>query len=563
MTIKIIGMLIGGLGLFLLGMRLMTDGLKYAAGKSLRNILANSTKTPLHGILSGAFLTSLVQASSAVSVATIGFVNAGLMDISHAITLIYGSNVGTTMTGWLVSVVGFQFDIKAFALPAIGIGMLLRVIRHESKRGALGDVLAGFGIFFMGIDVLKTTFSGMGADIQLGALADGSLLSLVIFVGIGFLLTLFMQSSSASIAMILTAVAGGVVPLNDAAAVVIGANVGTTSTVALSVIGATPNAKRLAAAHVIFNLVTGLVALLFLSFLLDGLIFFMDLLPLKRTDTTLLALFHTVFNILGVMIMLPLTGRLEGFLKKMFRTREEDESMPRYLDSNVASTPELALHALGMETKRIGAIAHRMAKGAISTARTPGPRLASDREIIEKLVGAVGEFGKLLQRNNLTIELTDQLPVALRISGYYNDVAELAEQAADFQAAVYDMVIEPQLAGEIAQFKSRAVRLLECTDPETGGYSVADCITKLEEFKEDYRALKNNLLRSAGRGQLSVGQMVKCLDLIARIRRIGEQVEKGARYLSYLDLAEHELYHHEKEGLLNGGDPDDGALTIS
>ncbi|MCK5194926.1 MAG: Na/Pi cotransporter family protein, partial [Desulfobulbaceae bacterium] len=271
MTISMLGSLVGGIGLFLLGMRMMTDGLKYAAGSSLRNILESSTRTPFLGICTGALLTSLVQSSSAVTVATIGFVNAGLVDLGHAISLIYGSNIGTTMTGWLVSLVGFKINIKIFALPAIGLGMFLRIARPEGRYGALGDVFAGFGLFFVGIDVLKTAFGSLGHDIHIAGLAGEGVLAILLFVGIGFLLTFLMQSSSAAIAIILTAVAGGIVPLYDAAAVVIGANVGTTSTAALSVIGATPNAKRLAGVHVLFNIFTGLGALLALPFLLFGL----------------------------------------------------------------------------------------------------------------------------------------------------------------------------------------------------------------------------------------------------------------------------------------------------
>lgn len=548
MTFRMIGMLAGGVGLFLLGMRLMTDGLKYAAGSSLRRILAESTRTPWHGIFSGAFLTSLVQSSSAVTVATIGFVNAGLMDIEHAIALIYGSNIGTTMTGWLVSLVGFHLDIKAFALPVIGIGMLLRVIKHDSRRGALGDVLAGFGVFFLGIEILKTTFSGVGDGIQLGSLADGSYLSLVIFVGFGFLLTLFMQSSSAAMAVILTAVAGGIVPFNDAAAVVIGANVGTTSTAALAVIGATPNAKRLAAAHVIFNLATGLVALLALPLLLVLLAGLQDILALEHSEAILLALFHTVFNFLGLLIVFPMTGRLVIFLKNRFRTREEDEAVPRYLDDNVVTTPVLALHAMAMEIERIGLVARRMAKGAISTERVPGPRLVSDRQVIEKLVMAVGEFGRRLQRANLTPELSEQVPVALRVSGYYNDVADLAEQTADIQSLVLASGDHPDLAEAMARFKGGAVRLLDYVDPENSEYSIATAKEEISHYQEDYRALKNQLLRSASQGELPVGQMVHSLDLIARIRRIAEQAEKGARYLAHLHSAEDALRSHDKGG---------------
>ena len=167
MTLSALGTLFGGVGLFLLGMMLMTDGLKLAAGKALRNILENSTRTRIRGVLSGALITSIVQSSGVVTIATIGFVNAGLMNLRQAITIIYGTNIGTTMTSWLVAIIGFNLNIKAFALPAIGLGMMLRLAKGKSKQGAMGEVLAGFGIFFLGIDVLKTGFEGFGNGIEL------------------------------------------------------------------------------------------------------------------------------------------------------------------------------------------------------------------------------------------------------------------------------------------------------------------------------------------------------------------------------------------------------------
>ncbi|MFW5792222.1 MAG: Na/Pi symporter, partial [Desulfohalobiaceae bacterium] len=151
----------GGLGLFLLGMWLMTDGLKVAAGQALRRILRSWTDTPMRGLFSGFLITSLVQSSSAVTVATIGFVNAGILSLKRAIGVIYGSNLGTTTTAWLVALVGFHVNIKVMALPMIGLGMVLHIIAPGTRKAALGHALAGFGVFFLGIDVLKGGFAGL------------------------------------------------------------------------------------------------------------------------------------------------------------------------------------------------------------------------------------------------------------------------------------------------------------------------------------------------------------------------------------------------------------------
>ena len=520
----------GGLGLFLLGMRLMTDGLRLAAGNTLRTIIARSTGTVLRGLLSGAFITALVQASSALVVASIGFVNAGLMTLAQAITLIYGSNVGTTMTGWLVAMVGFDINIKAMALPMLGFGMVMRVAGSGKRYGAVGEALAGFGLFFLGINELKFAFAGISDTIQLSAISGSGPLEMLLFVGLGFLLTFLMQSSSAALAITLTAASGGVIQLGAAAAMVIGANVGTTSTAVLATLGATSNAKRVAAAHVIFNLLTGFVAFLLLPMMYTHLA---DIAVFLRMDTgpaTLLALFHTLFNILGVVLMLPLTRRMVKMLDQWFRSHEEDEARPRYLDRTVTSTPVMAMHALGMELARIGVIARRMAEGAISSEKGPGPRLHTDKVVLDALVDAVAEFSTATQRGNLPPELDGVLPNALRVTGYYTIMAELALEVAALQQKIQP-VDGPEVADEIAHFKSAAVKLITFADSEAAGFSENESLRLLAELTEAYNHLKAALLRAGTLGTLTPRQMVHHLEQSSNIRRIGEEAEKGARYL--------------------------------
>lgn len=533
MTIAMFGSLLGGVGLFLLGMRLMTDGLKYAAGNSLRTILERSTSTRLRGILSGAFLTALIQASGAVTVAAIGFVNAGLMKLGHAVSIVYGSNIGTTMTAWLVTMVGFDINIQAFAVPAVGIGMFMRLIKHHSRRGAFGDVLAGFGVFFIGLDILKNSFAGLGESIAVASFAGEGFLALVVFVGLGFLLTFLMQSSSASIAIILTAVAGNVIPLSDGAAAIIGANVGTTTTAALAVIGASPDAKRLAGAHVIFNLFTGVVALLVLPFMLSFLAALEEIMGVEKSVTTLLALFHTAFNVLGVLLLYPVTDSLVGFLEKRWHTVEEDESAPKYLNRNVVGTPVLAIHSMAMELKRVEGFARRMAQGAISSEKGPSERLRIDKVIVEKLLLAVGEFSNHLQRSSVPAELDMLLPNCLRVSGYFRAVAELTLDVAMMQRDWRSTENQPpELSEAIATFKKNVVQFVMAADNDSEAYKVAACQERVEELKTEYRNLKLKLLRAGSQGEIQVGRMVHDLEMLARVRRVAEQFEKGVRYLA-------------------------------
>lgn len=525
-----IGSLVGGLGLFMLGMQLMTEGLKLAAGSTLRRILERSTSTPLRGVLSGAFITSFVQSSSAVTVATIGFVNAGLMTLAQAITVIYGSNIGTTMTGWLVAFIGLQINIKVFALPAIGFGMLIRLMKGGRRAGALGEALAGFGIFFIGIDILKDGFTGLSQGFAFSSLATTGLAGLLIYLLLGFLLTLATQSSSAAITIALTAAVSNLISLNTAAAVVIGANIGTTSTAALAVIGATPNAKRVASAHVLFNLLTGIVAALILPFMLRFILFLRAGLDLGNEPAKVLALFHTVFNILGVLLMWPMTRGLVRFLKQRFRTVEEDEARPKYLDANIVTTPVLAINALSRELCRTGIIARRMAKGAISSETGPSRHLEADRHIILRLETQIGDFINVVRRSPLPAELDEVLPNALRVSGYYTEVAEVAIRVAKLQAETRP-VENRDLAGAINSFKHGAIKLFDMADAEREEYEATEIIEQKGTLEEEYRELKSHLLKAGTRGHLPVTQMALQLEIMSDIRRLIDQMEKGARYI--------------------------------
>ncbi len=530
MTFSISSSLLGGIGLFLLGMFLMTNGLRLAAGRALQNILESWTRTTLRGILAGITITSLVQSSSAVTVATLGFVNAGLMQLRQAITVIYGSNIGTTMTAWLVALVGFNINIKLFALPAIGIGMIMRVFWSEKRLGALGEAITGFGIFFLGIEILKTGFEGMGSSVQFAQLEPNGL-GLLLLVGSGFVMTVLMQSSSASMAIILTAAGGNVIPLPAAAAMVIGANVGTTSTALLAVIGATPNAKRVAAAHVSFNLITGLVAILILPWMLAAVQSAQGYLNYVAATPTVLALFHSLFNVLGVALLWPLTTAFVTYLEQRFRSSEEDEAKTRHLDRTLLGTPGLAFHALGLELERIANIGRRAAKGAISAELGPSGQLERDRHVQEQLTIKASDYCTSLQKTNLPSELAEALPNAIRVARYYNTVTHLAEHIAAQQSHRHDMQ-DVQLNEAISHFKSGVVHLITAADVSLEHYAIDDCSTALVNLQDEYQTLKATLLRAGTEGWVSTREMVAQLELMSQIHRLAEQIEKGARYLA-------------------------------
>jgi phosphate:Na+ symporter len=525
----LIGSFIGGIGLFLLGMKMMTDGLKVAAGKALRHILSQWTRTPLRGFFSGILITSLVQSSSAVTVAVLGFVNAGLLSLLQTAYVIYGTNIGTTMTSWLVALVGFNVDIQALALPLIGLGVFLHLFGGVARRGALGMALSGFGLFFLGLAILKDAFVVVGADISFaGYPSEGW--GVLLFTGVGFLLTFLMQSSSAAMAVTLTAAAGGLIPLTAAAAMVIGANVGTTTTSALAVIGATPNAQRTAAVHVLFNVITAVAALVLLLPLLWLVRWLSVVVGLGDAVATELAIFHTLFNILGVAMLWFATPQLVRWLERRLRAAEEDRGRPLYLDKNVLATPALALNAIVMELERTGGFARQMLLDALSSEHHASRQLHRDRSVLERLSQAVNEFTVTMQRAHLPEDVSEHLPVALRIARYYLEGATLAVEIATAQEEL-DYIQDPRLNESIGHFRGECAALLALSDPMKEGYATEAVQQALAELESHYQKLKTQLLHAGSDEHIAMTQMVGQLNLYSEVRRAMEQSVKGANYL--------------------------------
>ena len=532
-AIIISGMLLGGLGMFLLAVTMITDGLKATAGPSLRELLSNWTRSPLRGIFSGMAITAIVQSSSAVTVATIGFVNAGIINMRQALGIVYGSNIGTTMTGWLVAIIGFKLNVDAFALPMIGLGMILKLTGGENKRASIGLALVGFGLFFIGIDVLKDAFGGLVETIDLARFTIEGFAGVLMYLGIGFLMTLLTQSSSAAIAITLTAATGGVLGINAAAAMVIGANVGTTTTALLAVIGATPNAKRVASAHIIFNVGTGAVALVMLPLLFLIVKHAGELLGLEDIPAVTLALFHTTFNLLGVILIFPLNSRLAEFLEKRFVTQEETEGQPRYLDKIVAESPPLAVNALTLELFRIMAVVRRMGLEVLHTGRISSKRISSDDMVIQKLSSSVAEFITHLEKQKLSQEVSEELGLILRTEQHLMASAEQAPLFAQLQAQVTG-IEDKQLRAGIKRFHTGVAGLMKLAVPPDEGFSYAACERQLEQIQIDYDNSKASLLHAGTGSRIPIPLMLGVVEQNSRLRRMARQLVKAMNYLNDL-----------------------------
>lgn len=521
--VAIAGSVIGGIGLLLVGMAMMTDGLKLAAGKALRNILATWTNTRARGLGAGFLITGMVQSSSAVTVATIGFANAGLLSLSSALWVVYGSNVGTTMTGWIVALIGFKLKVEAFALPLVGLGVMLRLTGEGTRRAYIGQSIIGFGLLFLGIGVLADTFTDLGETMKLPVITEPWIWSVVVYVTVGMVLTTLMQSSSAALVIALSAAESGLIPLNTAALVVIGANLGTTTTAILSVWGATPTAKRVALGHVIFNLLTASVAVLIITPMLAAVEAIRSFLALEPSPAITLALFHTVFNVLGVALMWPISGRVERFLSRRFQTEEEMESRPRFLDRNVLAFPHIAVQALVGEVRRIRDLVVAELGGVLAGHR-PG-RGHRPQAVVQSLGNAIGDYAAQLSRTALPTDVSRMLPDLLHCTQQLSAVVQSLPELSELRDEA--MVEDPGVRSALEALEASAQRFLQGLAAIDTNASPDDLEPAWSALETDHERLRREALGAAAVGRLSAAAMSAVLRYGTLLRRVLKRTHRS------------------------------------
>ncbi len=511
--------ILGGLALFMLAMEMMTNGLKNAAGHHLRHMLGSWTKTPLRGLMAGFVITGIVQHSGAVTVATIGFVNAGLLTLAQSLGVIFGANIGTTMTGWLVSLVGFGFKIEAMALPLLAAGVGVKLISRNPRNQFLGEALAGFALFFLGLSILKTALESVAGGFTNGGIVAPDY-GLPAYMAIGLLATVLTQSSSAALAIVLTAAAGGLVTLDNAAAAVIGANLGSTSTAALSALKATANARRLAIGHILFNTLTGAIALLILPIMLWTVASLTDLLDLDANPAISLALFHTLFNVLGAFIMLPFTKPFAKFLGRMFRSKEEDNAEPRYLDDTLVSTPELAIGAVDQEMKRLIGHSRGLLRVCLDRESLTLADIRPKAEAIRNLNNAITDYIGRLRAEKMQLNVVDALTVSIRTCRYLTEATELASRLMTLR----ELSRRTDFAGvsELMDHYLNTIRALVAAEepaPEL-----------LAEAERIYHDLKKATLQMMVTRSFSTALGDQTLDTLSAVRRLNDQWSKSLNW---------------------------------
>lgn len=333
---------LAGLGIFLFGMHHLEDGIKGLAGKSFKNLLKKFTNRSWKGILTGIFVTGILQSSSMVNLLILAFLGAGMINLKNALGVILGANLGTTFTAWIVATLGFKVNVADFSFPFLALGILSYLfLKSRPFIKNLGLFLIGFGLLFLGLDYMKAAMDAVSGSIDMNTFEQYGLWA---FLLVGLIVTALIQSSSAMIVIILSALNSELIDIYQSVALIIGANIGTTSTLVLGAIGGTADKKRLALAHVIFNVVAGLVAFIFLRQAVNVL-----LNVFRVTDVLMeLVILNTFLNFFGIVLFFPFLGLFQRFLKNRFKV-SEPVGATTYIKNVPTNVPDVAIKAIQNE----------------------------------------------------------------------------------------------------------------------------------------------------------------------------------------------------------------------
>ena len=539
---------IGGLGLFLFGMGLMSDGLKKVAGRKLRKIVESMTKRPYMAFFVGAGVTALVQSSSATTVMIIGFVNAALLTLKQAICVIIGTNVGTTVTAWLVSISGIgALKITLYALPAVGIGFFMQTLGKTRKTKSTGQILLGFGILFVGIAFMKEGFEPLErsekAKALFIALSEWPLLAILA----GTVLTLLLQSSSAAVAIVQLLAIGGAfgdqwqTVLNVSIPFVLGSNIGTTITAQLAAIQANLNAKRAAWAHTIFNILGVVIAYPFVHLgwfsALVGIISPWEL--GAGTIAAHIAVAHTIFNVGNSVIFLPLSGLLAKLVVKLVPQRAGDLAAESVvLEEHLLNTPVIALEQAKREIIRMAKTAKTALEHSIDGIVNDDRRkLESTRQIedyLDEFQYEITSYLSALSRKEVSHEVSVELPVLLhtvndleRIGDHAVNIVEIAERKIEQKLSFSDSAVgeADRLRKEAEQMLDYVIAALENND---AGAARAALVNEgnLNKMQIDFR---HSHVRRMSEGVCSAEAGLIFIDLVDNIEKIGDHLTNIAQ----------------------------------
>ncbi|MGA9010420.1 MAG: Na/Pi symporter [Xanthobacteraceae bacterium] len=556
--------ILGGVGLFLLGMTVMTEGLKALAGSSLRTVLGKAAATPLSGAFWGAIVTLLVQSSSATTMTTIGLVSAGLPTFPQGLGLVFGANVGTTGTGWLVALIGVRVSLSSYALPMIFVGALVKLL-GRGRISAAGAAIAGFALVLFGLTTLQQGMGGLAEQLHpsnlpavLGAPGVGWVsgsLGLLTLVVVGLVMTAVMQSSTAAIAVTLSAFYAGAVGLDQGCALIIGQNIGTATSSAMAAIGASTTARRLAVAYVLFKVIAALIALALFPITIP--------LIIRASSTvdgvTLLAAYHRAYNVIGVLVLMPMIDWFTRFVERLLPDRTSP--LTRCLDPAALANTVVAAEAVRRTVGRaIESICGSINAALAAASNRGGVQLekgaASVTEAAEALQKAL-EFMSDVSGPPETDDEQRRVTSTLHALDHATRLAEIAGLTAEFRATKggAEDVHAAQLCAEAMQSATLAAgevvahsAALGLAAPiPTGRNSLASPdasaiddtpagLVRLEQSASALRELRlvhrSTTLKAVATGELTADEAILRVDMAARFEALARHAWRSLAHLA-------------------------------
>jgi phosphate:Na+ symporter len=544
--------LLGGLGLFLYGMRILSDGLQKIAGDRMRRILAALTENRLIGMLIGMTVTALIQSSTATTVMVVGFVNAGLMSLLQAIGVVIGANIGTTVTAQLIA-----FKVAKYALPAIGLGAGLRLFAKQPRWQHIGEVTLGFGLVFFGLALMKDAFDPLRGNQEFQQLflsvGDNPLLG-VLF---GAAVTLVVQSSSATIGLTIAMATSGLLSYEASLALILGENIGTTLTANLAALGNSLAARRAALAHMLFNVIGVCYMLLLFPWfakvvtaitpgdadfvihtgeqaeLLGGLV------GDKPFIARHIANAHTLFNVINALLFLPLVGPLARLTAALIPGRDEPREFHlKYLDARVLNTPPIALAQTRAEVNRMIRVTGEVVDETVLLLHDQDLRrlatLHRKEELVDLLQREITDFLVTLSQQSVTGEISHEVATLMHV---VNDLERIGDHCVQLGRLVQrktDQHIEFSEIGrrEIAElttlaqnFFAMTARALTAGDSSMTGQAqeLEDAIDRMEE------TLRNNHIARLNTGECTVTSGLIFIDMLHNLEKIGDHTYKLAK----------------------------------
>ncbi|WP_293909015.1 Na/Pi cotransporter family protein, partial [Sphaerochaeta sp. UBA5836] len=538
----------GSLGLFLFGIKLLSEGLQKSAGDKMKAVLKLMTKNRFVSIMTGLLITIIIQSSSATTVMVVSFVNAGLMGLTQAIGVILGANIGTTFTGWLVALLGFKMDITSLALVSIAFAAPMMFSKKTKTRDA-ADVLLGFGVLFLGLNFMSHSIPDITGNIEvlefLATFNSDTVWMNLLCILLGTLVTIVVQSSSAAMAMTLTMAYNGWLGVTASAALILGSNIGTTITAYLASIGTSTTAKRAAWAHIIFNVVGSVIALMFfhpllsfVNFITPGDIYTMEGTTLSTQLPLFLAMFHSVFNIANTILFFPFVSHYARFIERLVPAKAEyDEGTYhfKYIGGVFIDSPEIYMMAIRDEIKKMANLACNMLTRYRGMFNNPGADIESDalamkrdEDYADQMQEQLSNFCVHLLQDSQTPTNASSLNCLIRVMDELESVTDSCYNLTILSQRRYHQgwTIDPETDKDLREYQMLVQEFLDYVRDRMDKTLTKAEMQKANEFEEQINNQRNRLSQlvqerlSSGKADVKVELLI--LEKIRHLEHIGD-----------------------------------------